>query len=426
MGSTAVMMVGGPTKGTRFRPLSLTLMKPLFPIAGKPLVMHPVLACQKIPDLLQVVLIGFYPEDEMKTLDTALMSRELGVPVTYVQEESGGLGSAGGLHRFRDLLLQGNPDFLFVLNCDVCSDYPLNDMLAFHKTHGGQATLLVKRVDSQTARGHGAVVVEEGGKATGGGRVLHYAEKPGTLVSNTVNCGIYVFSCPSVFDTIGRLAEQKGKAVGFSAAEQALVPTSMLESLSARGRGKGAEDGPARLGMPDVFASLAESKQLYALESKGFWEQLKQPGSSLKFSRLYLSVMGSDLALARARLKGGPEVVGNVYIHPTAEVHPTAKIGPNVAIEAGAVISQGARVKDCIVLNDVQVLPHACIVNSIVGWGSVVGPWARIQGSEDYDAQLGVSILAEDVVVGPQVVVSSSVILPHKEIKSNVSNEIVL
>ena len=89
-------------------------------------------------------------------------------------------------------------------------------------------------------------------------------------------------------------------------------------------------------------------------------------------------------------------------------------------------ISQGARVKDCIVLNDVQVLPHACIVNSIVGWGSVVGPWARIQGSEDYDAQLGVSILAEDVVVGPQVVVSSSVILPHKEIKSNVSNEIVL
>ena len=57
--------------------------------------------------------------------------------------------------------------------------------------------------------------------------------------------------------------------------------------------------------MPDVFASLAESKQLYALESKGFWEQLKQPGSSLKFSRLYLSVMGSGLAA----LAGGEQRV---------------------------------------------------------------------------------------------------------------------
>ena len=59
------------------------------------------------------------------------------------------------------------------------------------------------------------------------------------------------------------------------------------------GGGKGAEDGPARLGMPEVFTSLAESKQL------------NQPGSSLKFSRLYLSVMGSGLAA----LAGGEQRV---------------------------------------------------------------------------------------------------------------------
>ena len=105
-------MVGGPTKGTRFRPLSLTVAKPLFPICGDPLVAHPVLACRKIPTLLQVVLVGFYPAEEMRAgLDTASLSKELGVPVTYVQEKGAGHGSAGGLHHFRSLLLEGNPEY---------------------------------------------------------------------------------------------------------------------------------------------------------------------------------------------------------------------------------------------------------------------------------------------------------------------------
>jgi len=407
-------MVGGPTKGTRFRPLSMTVMKPLFPIAGKPLVTHPVLACKKIPDLLQVVLIGFYTREEMGSLDTALLSRELGVPVTYVQEEAGGYGSAGGVNRFKEILLEGGPKYVFVLNCDVCSDYPLNEMLVFHKKHGGDATILVKKVSAEVAKDHGAVVLDPEGQ----GRVLHYAEKPGTLVSNTVNCGIYVFSCPQVFDAIGTLLSSRTDKD-----EHNLVPASMASKLK---KNQSAAVLQQRLGMPEVFSFLAEKKVLYALESRGFWEQLKQPGSSLKFSALYLSVMGSELAHARARLKGGPEIVGNVYIHPDAEVHPSAKIGPNVTIEKGAMVAEGVRIKDCIILNDVQIMPNACLVNSIIGWNSVVGPWARIQGTEDYDSKMGVTILAEGVVVGPQVVVVSSVILPHKEIKVSVDNEIVL
>ncbi|KAL8140744.1 hypothetical protein V2J09_006765 [Rumex salicifolius] len=50
----AVIMVGGPTKGTRFRPLSLNIPKPLFPLAGQPM----------IPNLAQIYLVGFYEERE--------------------------------------------------------------------------------------------------------------------------------------------------------------------------------------------------------------------------------------------------------------------------------------------------------------------------------------------------------------------------
>ena len=46
--------------------------------------------------------------------------------------------------------------------------------------------------------------------------------------------------------------------------------------------------------------------------------------------------------------------------------------------------------------------------------------------TEDYDSKMGACVLAEDVTVGSRVVVSSSIILPHKEIKASVSNEIVL
>ena len=51
--------------------------------------------------------------------------------------------------------------------------------------------------------------------------------------------------------------------------------------------------------------------------------------------------------------KDGPEIVGDVYIHPTATVHPEAKIGPNVAIGSHCIIGPGARVRESIILDGV-------------------------------------------------------------------------
>ena len=51
----------------------------------------------------------------------------------YLQEYQA-LGTAGGLYHFRDQILAGHPDYFFVMNADVCGDFPLNEMLEFHKT----------------------------------------------------------------------------------------------------------------------------------------------------------------------------------------------------------------------------------------------------------------------------------------------------
>jgi len=51
----------------------------------------------------------------------------------YLQEYSA-LGTAGGMYHFRDQILTGNPDLFFVMNADVCGDFPLQEMLEFHQS----------------------------------------------------------------------------------------------------------------------------------------------------------------------------------------------------------------------------------------------------------------------------------------------------
>lgn len=52
------------------------------------------------------------------------------------------LGTAGGMYHFRDQIRAGNPTAFFVLNGDVCSDFPLNDLYEFHKSKNGQAEVV--------------------------------------------------------------------------------------------------------------------------------------------------------------------------------------------------------------------------------------------------------------------------------------------
>lgn len=53
----------------------------------------------------------------------------------YLQEYSA-LGTGGGIYHFRDQIVSGSPEAFFVLNADVCSAFPLEEMLSFQKEHG--------------------------------------------------------------------------------------------------------------------------------------------------------------------------------------------------------------------------------------------------------------------------------------------------
>lgn len=75
------------------------------------------------------------------------------------------------------------------------------------------------------------------------------------------------------------------------------------------------------------------------------------------------------------------KIVEPVYIDTQARIASTAVIGPNVSIGPGCIVGEGVRIKEAILLRDVVVKDHVCILNAIIGWGSRVGEWARVQGS---------------------------------------------
>jgi mannose-1-phosphate guanylyltransferase len=197
----AVIMVGGPTKGTRFRPLSLNVPKPLFPLAGQPMVHHPISACRRIPNLVQIYLIGFYEEREF-ALYVSSISNELRIPVRYLREDKPH-GSAGGIYSFRDYIMEDGPSHIVLLNCDVCSSFPLPDMLEAHKKYGGMGTLLVNKVSAESANQFGELVADPETN-----ELLHYTEKPETFVSDLINCGVYIFT-PNIFSAIEDVLKQK-------------------------------------------------------------------------------------------------------------------------------------------------------------------------------------------------------------------------
>ncbi|EYU44684.1 hypothetical protein ABFS82_08G016800 [Erythranthe guttata] len=404
----AVILVGGPTKGTRFRPLSFNTPEPLFPLAGQSMVYHPISSCKKIPNLVQIFLIGFYEEREF-ALYVSSISNELKIPVRYLKEDKPH-GSAGGLYYFRDQIMEDSPSHIFLLNFDVCCSFPLSNMLEAHKTYGGIGTLLVIKVSAESANQFGELVADPVTK-----ELLHYTEKPETFVSDLINCGVYIFT-PKIFSIIQEvflLREDRADIRHISSYESQQFATRSPTDF-------------VRLDQ-DILSPLAGKKKLYTYETMDFWEQIKTPGISIKCSALYLAQFRiTSPHLLASGDDSTATVVGDVYIHPSAKVHPTSKIGPNVSISANVRIAPGVRLMNCIVLDDVEIKENAVVIHAIVGWKSSIGRWSRVQGDGDYNAKLGITILGESVIVEDEVVVTNSIVLPNKMLNLSVQDEIIL
>ncbi|KAI9105742.1 nucleotide-diphospho-sugar transferase [Phlyctochytrium arcticum] len=430
MNLKGVVLVGGPSVGTRFRPLSMDCPKPLFPIAGRPMIFHHVSALAKLPGMKEVILVGFFENSVFDRFLTELQMEFPNLSLRYLREYQA-LGTGGGLFHFRDQIVRGEPDHIFVMNADIASSFPLENMLKFHETHKGAGTILGVRVERSMVSKFGCIVTDNETS-----EVLHFVEKPESFLSDTISCGIYLFR-PEIFDVMkNAMAQRTAKLL-----EQG------VDESTVRG-------GAERIQLEsDCLNLLTSAKKLYAYvcePGKDFWMQIKTGSSVIPANRLYLQHF---LHTAPRKLSNAPrpimseiqssspgektaEVIQPAYIHPTAVIHPSARLGPNISIGPRVLIGRGVRVRDAILLDNVEVKNDSCILNSVIGWDSKIGAWARVEGAPGESTALNATlkgykipsatIIGKDVTVADEIAIRNCIVLPHKDIKTGQHNEILM
>uniref|UniRef100_A0A9J8B502 GDP-mannose pyrophosphorylase Aa n=1 Tax=Cyprinus carpio carpio TaxID=630221 RepID=A0A9J8B502_CYPCA len=419
----AVILIGGPQKGTRFRPLSFEVPKPLFPVAGVPMLQHHIEACSKLPNMKEILLIGFYQPNEELNRFLSCAQQDFKISIRYLQEYAA-LGTGGGIYHFRDQILSGSPEAFFVMNADVCSEFPLPEMLDFQKEHGDAYSFVIlgTTANRKQSLNYGCIVENEQTD-----EVLHYVEKPSTFVSDIINCGIYLFT-PEIFQHIGTVFQKNQQDM-------------LLEEQS-----NGWHRAEVIRLEQDIFTALAGQGKLYVYKTDRFWSQIKSAGSAIYASRLYLNQYHTTHPerLATNR-EGGPKTRGKLLGWLTPQAVLSWQLGPNVSIGTGVTIGAGVRVRESIILHGATLQDHSCVLNSIVGWGSTIGKWARVEGTpsdpnpnDPYakidsetlfrDGKLtpSITILGCNVNIPSEVIILNSIVLPHKDLNRSFKNQIIL
>jgi mannose-1-phosphate guanylyltransferase len=195
----AMILAAG--KGTRIRPITYVMPKPMIPIMQKPVMEFLVeLLRQHGFDQIMVNVSHLSEEIENYFRD----GQKFGVQMAYSFEGSiingelvgDALGSAGGLKKIQDF----SPffDSTFVVMCgDALIDLDLTAVVKWHRSKKAMATVVTKTVPREEVSSYGVVVTDDEG------RILDFQEKPKVdeARSNNINTGIYIFE-PEVLDYV--------------------------------------------------------------------------------------------------------------------------------------------------------------------------------------------------------------------------------
>uniref|UniRef100_A0A7C3VNE2 UTP--glucose-1-phosphate uridylyltransferase n=1 Tax=Planktothricoides sp. SpSt-374 TaxID=2282167 RepID=A0A7C3VNE2_9CYAN len=195
----AMILAAG--KGTRVRPITYTIPKPMIPILQKPVMEFLVeLLRQHGFDEIMVNVSHLANEIENYFRDGS----RFGVQIAYsfegkiIDGELVGqaLGSAGGMRRIQDFYPYFDDTFV-VLCGDALIDLDLTAAVKWHKEKGSIATIIMKSVPQEEVSSYGVVVTDEEG------RVIKFQEKPPVeeALSTDINTGIYIFE-PEVLQYI--------------------------------------------------------------------------------------------------------------------------------------------------------------------------------------------------------------------------------
>ncbi|MBW4649533.1 MAG: mannose-1-phosphate guanyltransferase [Kastovskya adunca ATA6-11-RM4] len=310
----AVLMAGG--SGTRLRPLTCDLPKPMVPILNRPIAEH-IINLLKRNQITEVIATLHYLPDVMR--DYFQDGSDFGVQLTYAVEEDQPLGTAGCVKNIAELL----DETFLVISGDSITDFDLRGAIEFHKSRKSKATLVLTRVPNPVD--FGVVITDEDH------RINRFLEKPSTseIFSDTVNTGTYILE-PEVLDYM-----PENREYDFS---KELFPL-MLE----------------------------KGDPMYGYIAEGYWCDVGHLDAyrEAQYDGLAHKV---ELDFAYEEQKPGLWVGQNTFIEPSAKIDTPALIGSNCRIGARVHIEAGTVIGD-----NVTVGADADLKRPILWNGAIIG-----------------------------------------------------
>ncbi|MDX2099517.1 MAG: mannose-1-phosphate guanyltransferase [Leptolyngbyaceae cyanobacterium bins.59] len=355
----AVLMAGG--SGTRLRPLTCDLPKPMVPILNRPIAEH-IINLLKRHHIREVIATLHYLPDVMR--DYFQDGSDFGVQITYAVEEDQPLGTAGCVKNIAELLDQ---TFL-VISGDCITDFDLSAAIAFHKQKGSKATLILTRVSNPLE--FGVVITDENYC------INRFLEKPSTseIFSDTINTGIYILE-PEVLDYL-------------PLDEESDFSKDLFPLMLAKGEpmyGYIAEGYWCDVGHLDIYREAQYDALLRRVKLDfDYPEMAGRVSDSRNWGAMYRSlesVNHGDGHLASTSVLLDPDspsrriwIGQNTYIDPSARLEPpiiighNCRIGPRVQISAGTVIG-----------DNVTIAADADLKRPIIWNGAIVGEEAHLR-----------------------------------------------
>ncbi|HHW58361.1 MAG TPA: NDP-sugar synthase [Clostridia bacterium] len=318
----ALLLAGG--LGTRLRPLTDDLPKPMVPIMGRPLLERIILNLKK-SGVDEVVISTYYKsqyiEDYFKPEEDYL-----GVKIHYITEESP-LGTGGAIKNAEKFF----DDTFLILNSDIVSDIDYADLIKYHKRRRAQVT--IASIEVRDTSQYGVIEFDEKGFIT----AFKEKPKPGESNSKYINAGVYVFE-PEVLKEI---------------------PENTVVSVER-----------------ETYPKLLEKEYRMAIyKFNGYWIDI---GTIDKYKKVHEDILKGKSRFVSTTSSRGIILGDNVKIHPTAKVMGPVYIGNNTEIDAYATvgpytvignncrIGQESKVSQSVLWDNVKVCRLARLENAVI------------------------------------------------------------
>jgi mannose-1-phosphate guanylyltransferase len=312
--------------GTRLRPLTYEITKPMVPVLDRPVMEH-------IVDLIDrhsfdgvIANLHYFPET---------IREYFGERISYRFEEQL-LGTAGGVRACAEFF--GDEPFL-VISGDALTDIDLTAFAARHREAGGIATLAVKQVPD--TREYGVVLHDRAGRITG----FQEKPQPDEALSDLGNCGIYMLD-PSIFDYF--------------------------------------PDRPFVDWAKDVFPALLENDVPFHIhEVREYWNdvgslgELRQGTFDALNGELRLEMEGSEVqpgvtVAGPSPLRQDTDVEGSMWIGHDVQIGTGVRLMGPIVLGDGARIGDGAQLRESIVFPGTEVAPESILIGAIAGHGGIL------------------------------------------------------